>query len=94
MSSSGQVPPNPTTAAVDAFAASAINALGPILQRDIVPQVLGDTRALTILGSEAGKAAVKEAGIWGVVTSIGVGSLGVGVLFWGTSHLIRAMRRQ
>ncbi len=91
MSSSGQVP---NTAAIDAFATSAVNALAPIMVRDIVPQVLSDTRALTILGSEAGKAAVREAGPWGVVTSIGVGSLGVGVLLWGTSHLIRALRKQ
>lgn len=93
MSPSGQTPA-PSTAAIDAFAASAIQALGPILQRDIIPQVLGDRQALTILGSEAGKAAVREAGPWGVVASIGIGSLGIGVLMIGTSQLIRAIRRQ
>jgi predicted phage tail protein len=94
MQASGQT--GPTTAQqnaiADTVARSAIEALGPILQRDIIPQILRDRNALTILGSEAGKAATREAGAWGAVFAAGIGLLGVGVCLAGTASLVRAIK--
>jgi len=94
MEPSGQVPTTPLqqNAIADTVARSAMEALGPILQRDIVPQVLRDRNALALFGSEAGKAAAREAGAWGAVLAGGVGLLGLGVFLVGSASLIRAIK--
>jgi hypothetical protein len=94
MQASGQTVPTQAqqNAIADVFARSMVESLAPILQRDIIPQVLQDRNALTILGSEAGKAATREAGAWGAVLAGGVGLLGLGVFLVGTASLLRAIK--
>jgi len=94
MEPSGQAAtPQSQSVIADTLARSAVEALGPILHRDIVPQVLRDRNALSIIGSEAGKGAVREAGPWGAVFAGGIGMLGLGVLLVGTASLIKAVKK-
>lgn len=93
---SGQIPVAPGTqrSITETFAQSAIQALIPTLREDIVPMVLRDRNALSIIGRESGRGIVMEAGAWGAVAAGGVGLLGLGVALWGTSHLVRALRKE